>query len=98
MDNFDEILKSLKEMKMEELSVLYFKIKYIKFKEQMKHHKQEMQFDKLLCEIDSMISYDNYKPVIDSSDSETSDSETSDSETSLKHGDIKLLDEYSDET
>jgi hypothetical protein len=90
MDNFDEILKSLKEMKMEELSVLYFKIKYIKFKEQTKHHKQNLQFDKLLCEIDSMISYDNHKPVIDSS-------ETSDSETSIKTGDIKLLDEYSDE-
>ena len=91
MDNFDEILNSLKEMKMEELSVLYFKIKYIKFKEQMKHHKQESHFDRLLCEIDSMISYDNHKPVIDSSDSD------SDSETSLKDGDIKLLDEYSDE-
>ena len=51
-----------------------------------------LQFDKLLCEIDSMISYDNHKPIIDSSDSETSDSETS-----IKTGDIKLLDEYSDE-
>lgn len=89
MDKFDEILKSLKKMKMEELSVLYFKIKFIKFKEQTKYHKQNLQFDKLLCEIDSMISYDNHKPVDDSSDS--------DDDTSLKPGDIQLLDEYSDE-
>ena len=89
MDNFDEILNSLKNMKMEELSVLYFKIKFIKFKEQTKHHKQNTEFDRLLCEIDSMISYGNHKPVDDSSDS--------DDDTQLKHGDIQLLDEYSDE-
>jgi hypothetical protein len=96
MDNFDEILNSLKKMKMEELSVLYFKIKYIKFKEQMKHHKQESQFDKLLCEIDSMISYDNHKPF-NSSDSDNDSDSDSDSKTSLKPNEIQLLDEFSEE-
>lgn len=91
MDNFNEILKSLEKMKIEELSILYFKIKNIKFREKKKHEEQDRQFEMLLGSIDSLITYGNNNKV-DDSDSD-SDSEIG----SIKASDIQLLDNFSDE-
>ena len=89
MDNFNEILKSLEQMKIEELSILYFKIKNIKNREKIKYEQHDRELGMLLGSIDSLILYGNNNKVHDSD----SDSEIG----SIKASDIQLLDNYSDE-